>query len=147
MRIDELLNKYFEGETTREEERELKRIFREENISEEYEAYHPLFAYFEEETKVHLITNNKIIEKDIPHGRKPMKLKRHYIYTFSGIAAALLIILSITGINKQMNRPQNYIIIDGYKSADIRLAREQAKAAFSDVSFTQEDVFDSLFNE
>lgn len=147
MRIDDLLHKYFEGETTREEERELKRIFHEGNISEEYKVYRPLFAFFEEETKAHLPANNEIINEKASPSRKPSKLKHYMMYTFSGIAAGLLIILSITGINKQMNHPQNYIIIDGQKSADIRLAREQAQAAFNDVSFSREDIFESLFNE
>ena len=45
MKIDELLDKYFEGETSCEEERELRRFFTEEEVPEHLQTYRPLFAY------------------------------------------------------------------------------------------------------
>lgn len=139
MKIDELLNRYFDGDTTCEEEREIKRFFREENIPEEFEVYRPIFAFIEEETKQH----SKPAEEENESFKRG---RRYFIHTLSSIAAGLLIILSIAGI-KHIHQPDNYVIIDGYKSTDIQLAREQALAAFDDVSFSQEDIFDSLFSE
>ena len=132
MKIDDLLNKYFDGYTTCEEEREIKRFFRKESVPQELEIYRPLFAFLEEEAK-----------KPVVCTARP---KRHFIYTLSGIAAGLLIILSIAGI-KQINRPASYIIIDGQKSTNLQLAREQAQAAFHDVSFSREEIFETLFSE
>ena len=39
MKIDELLDKYFEGETSCEEERELRRFFTEEEVPEHLQTY------------------------------------------------------------------------------------------------------------
>ena len=44
MKIDELLDKYFEGETSCEEERELRRFFTEGEVPEHLQTYRPLFA-------------------------------------------------------------------------------------------------------
>ena len=49
MKIDELLDKYFEGETSCEEERELRRFFTEEEVPEHLQTYRPLFAYLNRE--------------------------------------------------------------------------------------------------
>ena len=49
MKIDELLDKYFEGETSCEEERELRRFFTEKEVPEHLQTYRPLFAYLNRE--------------------------------------------------------------------------------------------------
>ena len=49
--IETLLNKYFEGETTCEEERRLRRFFAEGLVPEHLEVYRPVFAFFEAEQK------------------------------------------------------------------------------------------------
>ena len=52
MKIEELLNKYFEGLTTCEEERRLRHYFtREKNLPHEWEIYRPLFTCLEEEAE------------------------------------------------------------------------------------------------
>lgn len=49
--IETLLNKYFEGATTCEEERRLRRFFAEGLVPEHLEVYRPMFAFFEAEQK------------------------------------------------------------------------------------------------
>lgn len=50
MKIDELLDKYFEGETSCEEERRLRRFFtEEEKVPEHLLVYRPLFVYLDKE--------------------------------------------------------------------------------------------------
>lgn len=51
MNIEELLNKYFEGETTCEEERELRRFFTRGIIPEHLQMYRPMFAFLNEENR------------------------------------------------------------------------------------------------
>ena len=57
MNIDSLINKYFEGATTSEEERYLRRFFAEEPIPDHLKVHRPLFAYFEQEIEQN--KNNK----------------------------------------------------------------------------------------
>ena len=51
MNIEELLNKYFEGETTCEEERELRRFFTRGIVPEHLQMYRPMFAFLTEENR------------------------------------------------------------------------------------------------
>lgn len=51
MNIEELLNKYFEGETNCEEERELRRFFTQGIVPEHSQMYGPMFAFFSEENR------------------------------------------------------------------------------------------------
>lgn len=53
MKIDELLNRYFEGETSCREEKELRRFFTEEEVPEHLAIYRPLFVCLDEEAKAH----------------------------------------------------------------------------------------------
>lgn len=133
MKIDDLLAKYFEGETTCEEEKELRRLFKDENVPEELEMYRPLFAFFDQESRPRSIVRNGF--------------KRTIIYTLGGIAAAILLIAGSARVHKLFVPSTDYVIIDGHKSVDIHLVREQALAAFDDVSFTREEIFETLFNE
>lgn len=46
MDIDELLNRYFEGETSSEEERELRAFFTSGNVPDRLAVYTPMFTYW-----------------------------------------------------------------------------------------------------
>ena len=91
--IETLLNKYFEGETTCEEE-------------------------------------------------------QYLTYSLSAAAAAILLLVGISGIYRHLSpAPANYVIIDGKEYTDVHLIREQAMVAFRDVSLSEEEVFATLFDE
>ena len=69
-------------------------------------------------------------------------------YIFSGMAAGILLILGIAGLNRHFNTSTaNYVIIDGKCYTDAKLVREQAMIAFRDVSISEEEVFATLFSE
>ena len=93
MNIEELLNKYFEGETSCEEERELRHFFTQGIVPEHLKEYSPLFAFLEKE-------NRQAKTTDTEPATKQRKLRRHAIYTLSGIAAGLLLLLGIAGIHR-----------------------------------------------
>ena len=50
-RIEKLLDKYFEGETTISEEKELKVYFTGETVPSHLEKYKDLFGYFQTKAK------------------------------------------------------------------------------------------------
>lgn len=52
--INNLLEKYFEGETNLQEEKQLKHFFTQETVPEQFESYQPLFQYLEQEAEVAL---------------------------------------------------------------------------------------------
>lgn len=51
-RINELLNKYWEAETSPEEEKELRDYFAKGNVSTEHEPFMPLFGFFHQQQNI-----------------------------------------------------------------------------------------------
>jgi hypothetical protein len=62
-KIEALLEKYFEGETSIAEENELKDYFSSSNVAEHLEQYRPLFGYFAEAKEQKLTNNVTLISK------------------------------------------------------------------------------------
>jgi len=103
--MNDLLEKYFRGETSLTEEKELKHYFSTGNLVPEHELYRPLFGVFELELNDTAITP---LIKVIP---KQRKIKHIWIKTFAytGIAATLLLLLWV-----QLPRTsENYAVING----------------------------------
>ena len=120
MKIDELLDKYFEGETSCEEERELRRFFTEEEVPEHLQTYRPLFAYLNREaTSMAEPTEEKSATtesaKEVPAQRKPFRLYR------------------------------TFYAVDGQRYTDEKLVEAKALEALQNASFTDEDLSNLLF--
>lgn len=141
MNIEELLNKYFEGETSCDEEKTLRGLFACNEVPEHLQMYRPMFAYFDEEAE-----RDKAIA---PASAKRIPVyRRTAIYALGGIAAGLLLILGVAGIYRQLNGHHgNYMLIDGKRYTDTELIQQEAEAAFTNVSFSREEVFAALFDE
>ena len=148
--IETLLNKYFEGETTCEEERRLRRFFAEGLVPEHLEVYRPMFAFFEAEQEELTEVSGQCNAGEMPElaiFEKKTKTVRKYL-TYSLGAAAVLLLLGISGIYRHISpAPANYVIIDGKEYTDVHLIREQAMVAFRDVSLSEEEIFATLFDE
>ena len=141
MNMEELINKYFEGETTCEEERELRRFFTTGIVPEHLKVYRPMFAFFDAEAK------QQTELKEANHKKPKHSIRKYILYSLSGIAASLVLLFGIAGIYRHTITPDNYVVIDGKQYTDVSLVKEQAMAAFKDVSLSEEDVFDTLFED
>lgn len=136
MDMDELLNKYFDGETSCEEERLIRRYFSEEKVPEHLLCYKPMFAYFDEE-----ISKEKTVHKIVPR-------KRTIMYAISGIAACAIIAIATNAfLHHNRTNTENYVMIDGKICTDEAVVKAYAKASFDDVATSQEEVFSELFND
>ncbi len=85
--LDILLEKYLAGETTLEEERQLKAYFSKEDVPAEYESYKKIFAFTAKEIQ---LTPRETIKADIKEGITPSRFRRN---SLRGIAAAISIFL------------------------------------------------------
>ncbi|MDR1357023.1 MAG: hypothetical protein LBJ58_05065 [Tannerellaceae bacterium] len=135
MDIDELLNKYFEGETTAEEESRLRTFFTTGHTPARLEAYKPLFVYFDRE-----ISRSRMKET-----RRPRHVRR-IAYIISGVAACILLFV---GVRRELLLSDaeelclcspNYVIINGRCYTDTQKAHTLAfealrEVATDDVSF------------
>ena len=133
MDIDELLNRYFEGETSSEEERELRAFFTSGNVPDRLAVYTPMFTYLEEESRKERQPDEALI---------PFTL-RSVLYLVSGIAASFLLLL---GLNHLLNPvdpcfcSDNYVVINGRCYTDIHKVRSMALEALQEVA-TPTDVY------
>ncbi|KAA6333201.1 hypothetical protein EZS27_018358 [termite gut metagenome] len=146
MNTEELLEKYFDGRTTCKEEKRLRKFFSHNRpIPEHLQVYRPLFAYLDEEARRNKTLNPK---------RRATALKRPLLYTLGGVAAGLLLILGVAGMNRYWNEHHdnyvcygNYVFIDGHQYTDIDLVRQQAQSALNEVRVSREEIFMVLFAE
>ncbi len=98
-RIENLLEQYFEGNTSLEDEKILKDFFQGENIPAHLASLKNTFKYFSEENKKDELDESfdqklfaKINHFEIDHKRQNRK---RFLYIASGVAASILIIVSI----------------------------------------------------
>lgn len=75
--VQELLEKYFEGESTVSDEKALKNYFASQNVAPEFAQYAPMFQYFS-------VAKEERYTKTIP-----LKPRRQY-YRWASVAAAVV---------------------------------------------------------
>ena len=153
MDIDELLNRYFEGETSSEEERELRAFFTSGNVPDRLAVYTPMFAYLEEESRKERQPDEALIpiDEDILFMLDAEKVEekktftlRSVLYLVSGIAASFLLLL---GLNHLLNPvdpcfcSDNYVVINGRCYTDIHKVRSMALEALQEVATPTDEYF------
>jgi len=97
-KIQELLDKYWNCESTLEEEEMLRSYFSNEEVHDDFKEYESLFKHFNE-VKGSRVSNNfddRIFEKV-----EKRQAKRRYLGIFTKVAAAILLILSFVVINQR----------------------------------------------
>ena len=114
-KIQDLLQRYFDGATSLDEERELQRFFTGGNIPDALMAYKPLFAYFAEERAVE------------PPAQKPeariVRLKWAFV---AGIAASIAILFMV-GVPTDAPPDHYAYFVDGHRVYDETAALESAE--------------------
>ena len=136
MEIDDLLNRYFEGETTVAEENALRNFFRSEEVPERLAGYKPFFAYFDEE-----------IRKAQNTGKVQSGGRSRQLFYWAAAAASVLIMLGIWQAHEGFLKPDpcrsssGYVIINGRCYADVEKARALALDALLKVATPAEDFF------
>lgn len=153
MNIDELLNRYFEGETSAAEEQELRRFFASSHVPEHLSAYKPMFAYFDEE-----IAEGKDqaeeIWKEIATEALPAKRfrlnRKSVVYVLSAVAACVLALLGIGQLLYPADPcfcSDNYVVINGRCYTDIHKVRSFAFDALQEVATPADAYFPEEDNE
>lgn len=143
--IEELLEKYFEGNTSAAEEKELRVFFSSKEVPAHLEVYRPLFIYFNEEIEKERESES---EKVIPFVKTSNP--RRVLYWVSGIAASIFILL---GIGRLWVFPgttfcsDNYIVINGRCYTDKQMIKTHVLEALNEISSQEEDLLPFLGEE
>lgn len=153
--IQQLLNKYFEGETSSAEEKELRQFFASAEVPEHLMMYKPLFAYFDEEILKEEASSEGIDKQlgeiIIPSVEKKVIPQHRIILRWvSGVAAAVLLLLGVGQLFIFPDRAYcsgNYVVINGRCYTDIHKVREHALNALQEVSDTDRELFPVMDDE
>ena len=128
MEIKQLLELYFEGLTTSEQEAALRRFFMSGEAPEELRIYRPLFVYFDAEIKA-----TKPVRRRRPNNRLYLWL--------SGVAACTALLIGSLTISLQRTGcppDSNYVMINGRCYTDDATIRAETMKSLHSV---QEDGF------
>lgn len=113
-RIDILIERYFSGETSLQEELELKKYFASEDIADEHIPYASLFQNFDAEKE------QRFVPVFNSHKKKRNLLHLTWI---SGVAASIVLALLLIPRQSQ----DTYLVINGQKIYDTEMAINQAE--------------------
>jgi len=113
--IEELLVKYENGETTLNEEQQLKDYFSQDTVEPHLEMYKPMFAYF-------LVNQQEQFTKDVP-----LKTKKIEIYKWISVAAVAVLMIGF-----YFNRPVSQEDLGTYE--DPEMAYNEVKKSLEMIS-------------
>lgn len=127
-KIEKLLQTFFNGESSVEEERALESYFRSGNVAEEFQEYAPFFTGISELAKV---SSDQNIEEEImdfileKENSEKTRYRRMW-QTVTGIAASVIIVLGGFLIYQQQQKPFD----DTFKDPDEAYAYAQQTLQF-----------------
>lgn len=93
-RIEILLEKYFEAETSIAEEKELKDYFASSDVAPHLEHYKPIFGYATQAKQEQFSFAPFVFQPRVP-AMIPLKTKKRNIAVWLSVAASVIILLSI----------------------------------------------------
>lgn len=129
--IDKILEKYFEGETSLEEEKQLRSYFRRADVAERHEMYKPIFYFFSEERKE--VTTEK-------------RRRRTPLYTWIGVAVSIALLIAIRTFYYaplENANTKSMVYIDGKKITDINTINNEALNSIENISEVNGDIISS----
>jgi hypothetical protein len=136
-RVESLIEKYFAGLTTLEEEQTLRDYFQTENIPDKWEIYRPLFQFFSAERE-------SVTKKTIPLYTEKKRWKNLHRFSIAAAASLLLLFGMKQILNTHRTLPEtSQAYIDGKKYTNIELIQLEALKALENLSAGNEDVYSS----
>lgn len=128
--IDNILEKYFEGISSAEDEKALKKYFQSGNIQPQHEMYKPLFAAFDKEKQITAPAFVTPLERD---NKKPFLSRKLWISIASTAAVILLVITLFPFKNRNRRQPGDYLVfINGREITNPQKAQQYAEKIFGE---------------
>ena len=136
--MKQLLDKYFEGQTSSSEEAILRDYFSQPDTNPEFDLYKPMFQFFTEERASLKEPEGKPIKEQFNR-------KRLLIWLSTGAAACLLLFVTLKTIRVSDALPMKTSVayIDGKKLTDISTIRSELFDVLDDLDEGNEEIFSS----
>ncbi len=132
-RIDELLSKYWECETTLEEEQQLQEYFNGSNVADEHRNTAPLFRFYRENKKKSIVDAS--FEKEIVRkvkGKDEGRVVSMFQNSMRIAAGIAVLMIAVYFIKTEVRKSTPQEIVDTYD--DPQLAFEETKKALMMIS-------------
>jgi hypothetical protein len=160
--MDILINKYLDGLTSNEEERQLREYFKDKgnDIPEEWKVFQALFAFESIKSGQSMVSGTDNIsdsfdefEKfqtiDIPkmpsgNAARVASIRRRNRHLSWVITAAACIVITLVFTFGKMSAPKNYVLIEGKKYTNPEVVKQQAFEALNEVSADDQETFSAL---
>ncbi|MDR3061893.1 MAG: hypothetical protein LBU57_07250 [Dysgonamonadaceae bacterium] len=144
LNIKQLLDQYFEGQTSLQEEQILRNYFQQEDVDESLTEYKPMFDFFNEERVLNSIEENEV---EIPGKVKFLRMGKVWFSRFSiGIAASIMLFFGVKFAffnQKKEVSGQSIVYVDGKKFTDRKTIRSQTLNTLEAISESEDDVIAS----
>ncbi|MEA4918486.1 hypothetical protein [Proteiniphilum sp.] len=140
--IRHLIDKYFEGETSAEEEKILRRYFAQKEIPEELKGYTSLFRFLDDEAAALAVLNEIQQKSSAPVRRNSLFFKR--LRSIAAVAAIFIVAVLILTRPGSGSSNGDYVWIDGQQITDPSTVREYAESAFGKVKPETDIIEDQL---
>lgn len=147
MNIEDVLNRYFEGETSAAEEQQLRHYFATADVPDHLKAYRPLFAYFDEEIAAGKDMAEEVwveLAPEVQPARRFTLSRRRSLYLLSTVAASVMAFLAISRFFFPADPcfcSDNYVVINGRCYTDIHKVRSLAFDALQEVATPADEYF------
>ena len=127
--IDKLLEKYFEGETSLSEEKELRHYFLQSKIDDRHKAYTAMFNFFSEE------------KRQI----SPKKKINLSLLKWIGIAASIVLIAGIWSLvySPNMKETKSLVYVNGKEITDAGLINTEVLNSIDNITNINEEMIDT----
>lgn len=137
--IQQLLDKYLDGDTSTAEEEALRGYFIHsgDDIPEKWRPYKALFTYIVEERADKTVTKRTVTSS---HVNFKALLRYRRVYAAMTAAAALIAVMMISLPHTE----KNYAVIDGKVYTDKKIVEDEALKALDMVSSDQDADFSAL---
>ncbi len=134
--IEILLNRFYEGETTLDEEKILRDYFLSGAVNEMFKTHIPVFKFYGEEVKRKLRPELEFeMENSLPDSKiLPFFKNKKNLFYISGVAASLIFIFSLIFEMSHYNNVKNVADNLTYTKAETHKAYEQTRIALAYVS-------------
>lgn len=139
-----LIDKYFEGDTSAEEEKTLRHYFAQDDLPDDLKVYASIFRFLDDEAAALAVLNEIQHENKISARHRPLLLRK--LRTIAAVAATLLIavLLLIHPDRLSSSQNENYVWVDGKRITDPVAVRKYAESSFGKVQPENDIIEDQL---
>jgi hypothetical protein len=127
--IDKIIQKYFDGESTLQEEIIIRRfLLKAEGLPEKYDGVRRMFLFFDSE---HKKTSNLQFDSILPKQKSGKKIIR---MTYFAVAASIALVFGIWFMNRSTDEKKIFAYINGKPVENKEIAYKEAQKALLLVS-------------